>query len=126
MYSNLHIYRESETAVTSFPHVSSGVQVVGGNPLSPLFAHVHIKAAATASSTSTVTVNVVHSDDNSTWAVCTSGAAFTFTMTSTAKELVRSIEFMSTKPYTAIQITVSGGTDPTLKYNAFQALERLV
>lgn len=126
MYSDLHIYRESETAVTSFPHVSSGVQVVGGNPLSPLFAHVHIKAAANASGTTVVTVNVVHSDDNSTWTVCTSGAAYTFDLSTTAQTKVFSLPFMSDKAYTAIQITVSGGTGPTLKYNAFQALERLV
>jgi hypothetical protein len=126
MYSNKHVYRESDTAVTSFPHTSDGVQIVGGNPLNTMFAHIHVKAAANASGTTVVTIDVMHSSDGSTWKECTSGEAYTFNLSTTAQELVFSLPFTTDKDHTAIRVSTSGGTSPTLKYNAFQALERLV
>lgn len=126
MYSNQHIYREDETAVTSFPHTSGSQRIIGGQKLDTLFAHVHIKAAANTAGSTTVTVDVVHSDDNSTWTVCTSGAAYVLTLSTTAQTKVFSIPFTSDKEYTAVRVNATGGTSPTLKYNAFQALERLV
>ena len=126
MYSQLHVYRDSNVVIDTFPFYTDSVRIIGGNALNTLYAHIYVMDAATASSTTTCTVTVQHSDDNSTWYDYDSGAAYTFTFSTTAVDKAFSRPFATEKEYTRIKIATASGTDPEMKVKAFQALERLV
>ncbi len=97
----------------------TGVDLGVGTPKSrALIANVRATSYSGSAGTGTATFSIDESSDNTTFTSLTSptGKALSFTSTAASSDIF--IPFVTAKRYVRLTLTVSGGTSPSIVYNA--------
>lgn len=117
MYDALLALQAAVTKTATFN--GTGVDLGVGTPLTrALVARVRVASYSGSAGTGTATFSIDESSDNTTFTALTGPVAKALSFTSSAGSAIVDLPFVTRKRYVRLTLTVSGGTSPSIVYQA--------